>query len=650
MTSNTGDPRSGSTPLRRGLALAAVAGTAFAGGVAVGQTGSDDDGPEPVVVAGPAIDEPAIAGTALADGALSTADSCAALLDHYVDLGRERVTAWGWGSDWVYLQDGLAGDAASVEAVPRGADMAEQGSSDTGTNVQEAGVDEPDVVKTDGEILVRVHRGRLEVFDVSGRGAPELLGTADLEDLDDAELLLVGDTVVAIGADGSDSDPVQQRVGWDFPTGDARTRVSTFDLSDATSPTLVSSSVYNSSLVAARQHGDTVRLVISAGLPELDFVEPRAWRSEETALEHNRRAVEDSELSDWLPTVTTTDAEGATTTDQVLGCGDVAMPTDDAGLGTVAVVGFEPDSPETWDSTAVLTDSPLVYVSTDRLYLATSAMSWWWGGSPDTDQAGLTSIYAFELDGTDAEYVASGEVRGAVADRWSMDSVEGSLRVAVGPTERTGDFNSVVTLEERGDRLVEVGRVDRLGVGEQIQSVRWFDDLALVVTFRQTDPFYVIDLDDPADPRLLGELKIPGFSSYLHPVSGHQVLGMGMDANPRTGATRGAQAGLFDIRDVTDPRRTDVWTYQPETFAQAGTDPRQFTWLSDRRTALTVITRGWEGQTGWVSALTVGDDGTLSNRMIRVAYGLDVVDVRTVPLPDGRVVLMAGETVRFLKI
>ena len=131
---------------------------------------------------------------------------------------------------------------------------------------------------------------------------------------------------------------------------------------------------------------------------------------------------------------------------------------------------------------------------------------------------GRSRLYAFALADDTATYVASGVVDGVIADRWSMDEHDGVLRVAVGPSQETGNFNSVVTLREDGDDLVEVGRVDELGVDEQIKSVRWFDDLAIVVTFRQVDPLYAGRPDATrTHPRLLGELKIPGFSEYLHP-------------------------------------------------------------------------------------------------------------------------------------
>ena len=144
-------------------------------------------------------------------------------------------------------------------------------------------------------------------------------------------------------------------------------------------------------------------------------------------------------------------------------------------------------------TTAVATDSDTSYFSTDRFYLAAGGPQWgmWrdcidcgFGGMP----TGTTPIFVFALDGAETTYVASGEVEGTIADRWSMDAVGGSLRVAVGPSSETGNFNSVLTLREEGSGLVEDGRVDDLGVDEQIKSVRWFDDLAIVVLQATAQP------------------------------------------------------------------------------------------------------------------------------------------------------------------
>ncbi len=632
-------------PLQRtgltALTLGAV-GAAFVAGVSFGRsTGVDPTATDRTPPGGQPV--------RLVNADLRPAASCDALLQWYVERGLQRVTAYGWDYPRIY-EASDAGGSVPVPApgsVPVTPQPSEATSSATGTNVQEAGVDEPDVVKTDGRLLVRVlDDSTLVLYDVTG-DEPVRLGSFALTGVQSPELLLAGNRVVVIGREAPTPD---------FGTTPG-TRVLVLDVADPSAPVVVRDTTYDSTLVTARQTGDTVRLVLSMALPDLDFVEPGLLRGEQRALERNQDVVRASTIEDWLPHVTTTTGS-ATSTEPLLGCDRVAVPSADAGLGTVAVVGFDVADPGAVDATAVTTPSETVYVSADHLYLASSAYRGGWEAccwdvpAPATAYAGddgTTYLYDFALDGIAATYAASGRVDGSIADRWSMDEHDGVLRVAVGPTLRTGNFNSVVTFSQEGSELVEIGRVDRLGEGEQIRSMRWFDGLAVMVTFRQTDPFYAIDLTDPAAPRLLGELKIPGFSSYLHPIGDDEMIGIGSAADPTTGIPSGAKASLFDVRDVTAPRELDTVTYPPGTTPQAAVDPRQFTWLPDRRTALTVVSSGEYGQTGYVSVLHVGD-GTMTNRMVEVEYGVEVGAVRLVPLPDGRVVLVTGDAVSFFAV
>ncbi len=421
----------------------------------------------------------------------------------------------------------------------------------------------------------------------------------------------------------------------------------TIDVADPAAPTLARTVDYDASLVAARLHGSDVRLVLSKGLPDLDFVRGDGQLAE------NRAVVEKSTLDDWLPHQA---VDGGEPTD-LLACDRVAIPRAEIGLGTMAVVGFSADGSDdalTTEPLGLAGDAPMTYESADHLYLASS------GGDATFcfDFCGLrlanvagsgfdgtTHVYDFALDGTSASYVGAGEVEGTVRDRWSMDESGGVLRLAVGPSTETGNYNSIVTLRADGDRLVEVGRLDGLGKGEDIKSVRWFDGLALLVTFRQVDPLYAVDLTDATDPTLLGELKIPGFSSYLHPLGTMRVVGVGSAGNGFR-----AQAGLFDVTDLTDPRRLDTVEYGNGTYAKAGDDPRQFTWLPGRRVVLTVIA---DGRAGYVSRIQL-DRGTMSNEMTKVEYGSDVDAVRLVPLAGAagleRVVLVTGEDVEFFDL
>ncbi len=618
----------------------------------------------------------------LAAAGLGSGLSCDALRQWYVDRALDRVTAWGWGPRLVYAAGGVPAAGDAVSPAPRTATTPSTTSA-TGTNVQESDVDEPDVVKTSGTLLVRVVDDTLTTYDVSGPH-PRMLGSAPLTGLTDPQLLLAGDRVVALGT-ATPSPVAGADAGAGATNGPAPvlTRVRTFDVSDPTRPTEVDSRAYDGVLVTARQTGDVIRLVLSSSLPSLRFEMPEPTRTEASALRANRALVRHTTIADWLPTVT----DGSGRSRPSVACSDVAVPDDDAGPGTLTVVGFRAAAPEDTDTTAVATSSDVAYLSTDLLAVAASphpAFTCCWerpmpgaevapdvARQPEPRQADVrTRLYAFALSGTSATYVGNAAVDGQVANSWAMDEHDGVLRVAVGAAYGRSS-SAVVLLRPEAGRLVEVGRLDGLGPDQQLRSVRWLGDTAVMVTYRQVDPFYVLDLADPTRPQVLGALHLPGWSSYLHPVGPHLLLGLGqtspritvapipiptplpkpdssVTAQPSSLAESRAKATLFDISDPAHPRARGTVDYPAGTIAQAGMQPHQVTWLPATRTLLTVVSDGYGGRV-WVSVLTVGD-GSLHDRLVPLAAPGDVAGVRTVPLADGRVVLVAGDSVRFLSL
>lgn len=579
---------------------------------------------------------------------LKPAATCDDLLKSYRDRGLALVTAYGWGGGF---ERSLATDSAGaavgapVPHAPQAMSGAAgvptvtgQGDSSTGTNVQEAGVDEPDTVKTDGHLLVRVQDGALEVYDVTG-AAPRLTGTLPLANLDSPQLLLVGDTVVVLGGDTTASPNAP------------RTRVLQVSVGDPANPAITRTTSYRSSLLSARQHGDVVRLVLDAGLPDLDFVQPGDNRTEKQALDANRALVAKSTLSQWLPTYDAGSGDKA-----LLECGNVAVPPAALGLDTVSIVGFHVGDATPANAIGLAGATTIAYESTGDLYLAATpsvggcldrcmmpmgpATGGGVGVMPPIGQSGKTYLFDFRLDGVDAIHVASGVTTGSIRDRWSMDSANGTLRVAVGRSDTTKDANSIVTYRRVGQRLVEDGRLDDLGVHQDIQSVRWFDSLAILVTYRPQDPLYTIDLSDAAHPKLLGALELPGYSSYLHPLDNRHVIGVGQTGDEE------AQMGLFDVTDLKHVRRTSVVLFGKNTFALAGQNPLQFTWLPGAQVALTVIQHDNAGDLAVVHV----ENGRLVSHLVPIGFGTDVSGARTLPLPDGRVALSTGKGVSFLPL
>ena len=588
---------------------------------------------------------------------LSRFGSCAALRDWYVDHGVDEVGPYGWNGPMMYaVRDGF-GAMEDAGAVPLASDSAAsstaegRASSTTGTNTQEVDVDEPDRAKTDGRRVVRlVDERAVVVSDVTGE-QPRELGRLSLPvDVYGGELLLAGDHVLVSQAGGW-AGPEEGDVAFDraMPSMGG-TRIIDVDISDPARPRIARDDTYTGSLVSMRLYGDTVRVVTTTSRPELAWKTPDRQgsrrMSEGEATRHNRDLVRATTIEDWLPAVVDNLAGGSRS--RLLDCTDVYHPDEWSGGQTTAVTTYDVGDPGNRQSVGVTADGQVVYSSANRLYVTSTRVdepSVWRrmkdsvtgsNAMPFRPEDTKTQLHAFALDGKDTRYVGSGHVTGSVRDRWSLDEHEGRLRVAwTRFGGERGTQNGITVLAERAGALVETGTIDRLGIDETIQSVRWFDDLAVLVTFRQMDPLYTIDLTDQDNPREIGKLKIPGYSGYLHPIGDDLLLGLGIDAT-NEGRNLGSQAAVFDIGDLADPKQVSKQRFGLESSLTAIDDPRGFTWLPDRRTGLTTVA-SWSSDRTRLVALQVGEGGDLEARDVATDVGWNA---RTLPLDDGRVALV----------
>jgi hypothetical protein len=663
-----------------------------------------------VVVPALTDDRPAAAAT------LTPFGDCGELDAWFSDTAADRVGPWGFdgggavadglglppvlgGRDRAVASDTTEAGAGGVGA-PAAAEQGRTGEAvgvgETGTNVQEAGVDEPDVVKTDGRRVVAVSGDTLDVLGVDG-GRLTPLGTLRLEGQWTSELLLLGDRALLVGQRDVPVPTLRSELRPDRP-GDDRvapgplpvpapptTVLTVVDLSDPASPSVVRTEEIEAAYLSARSSGGAVRVVLTS-VPWLPFVQPRVMPDGEElgseAEAANRRVVEEATGTDWLPHTIVRDAAG-TVVDRTpaVDCANVSHPSEDAGLGTVTVLTLDAGARNlrTTDSTAVAADGNLVYASTDRLYVATTTGGWGTAlpteGPLDSPSSTGTQLHGFDTTAAGStRYVASGSVPGWLLGRWAMSARDGLLRVATTVDGAAGTIvpdgvtpdglipdgltpdglipgtEAVLTvLDEQGDRLVPVGSVGGLGKGEQIRAVRWFGDLAVVVTFRQTDPLYTVDLADPAHPRVVGELKVPGYSAYLHPLGGGLLLGVGQDATD-DGQVTGVQVSSFDLRDLAAPGRLDTVRYR-DTWSDVEADSRAFSYLPDRRLALLPVS----GPTGGgIVAVAVGADGSLSQSGSWSPAGLGSLVQRATPVGNDSVVVLGqdprGTTMALLRV
>ncbi|WP_412747335.1 beta-propeller domain-containing protein [Krasilnikovia sp. MM14-A1004] len=527
-------------------------------------------------------------------------DSCQQLLNDLRSHTREAVGPWGLPGDDRAVPAAAADGARAMEkAAPAPAPAAPH--SDTNSHEQDA--DEPDIVKTDGRRIVTVTGNTLRVVDAASRTAT---GSLNLGVMGDAQLLLAGDAALVLVR----SVDMTARMDRFAPPMPLRTRAQLILVDLRGAPRVVSRYTGDGTLVDARQTGTVARVVLRA-TPEIRLPD-RPDASEDDRVAANRTAVGRAPLGAWLPDWSVTTG-GATRSGQV-GCDRVSRPADFSGTSLLTVLTFDLSAPALTDGdpVTVVADADTVYGTGTSLYLA-GDQRWRfdvWPERAGKPVAGHTDIYRLDLNGADRpRYAAAGSVPGRLVNQYALSEWDGHLRVAT--TDDSTASSAVRVLEQRGDTLAPVGVVNGLGHGEQIYSVRFIGPRGYVVTFRQTDPLYAVDLADPAHPTVTGELKITGYSAHLQPVGEGRLVGVGQEADTN-GRISGTQVSLFDTTDPARPRRL-AQHHIADGQSEAEWDPHALLWWPATQLLVVPVTtydpRGRSIPAASALALRVTDSG-----------------------------------------
>ena len=444
---------------------------------------------------------------------LTAFGTCGQLLGYAKTQAKRFVGPYGFGGGSIIETAVPAAPVATRVAPVQGVDF-------SGTNVQEEGVDEPDLVKTDGRRSSR--NGSLRAVDVSGL-RPRLLDSLALDRSSGHELLLHGDRLLVLSRGGYWIEPLPAATTRIAPYQPAKSVLTEVDVSEPSRLRLVRTLTLDGSYVAARLVGSSVRIVAAAQIPAaLPFKTPDNGSPALAAAEQaNRAALARSKVASWLPSYRVKRAGAkAGKARPLVQCRHVRRPTAFSGLGMLTVLtvdlakGLQPV-----DSAAVMTDGRIVYASPESLYVATER----WADRPDADmptqpQSGVqTEIHKFDISSpVKTHYRGSGKVSGFLLSQWSLSEHRGVLRVV--STESPAWWGNgaetesyLTTLRPAGGALVQAGRIGGLGKGERVYSVRFVGDTGYVVTFRQIDPLYARPLAAGAaararraeDPRLL---------------------------------------------------------------------------------------------------------------------------------------------------
>jgi uncharacterized secreted protein with C-terminal beta-propeller domain len=506
-------------------------------------------------------------------------NDCAAVLDWTKAEMLKRVGPYGLETyPYMYASwrsNGFEGDMAAATEAPAAEDSSggdfEPLPGTSTTNTQEANVDEGDIVETDGRYVYSIIDNRVRSVDIDNS---VLISEIDLPQ-GDSQMVLAGNQLVVA------------TMTW---TSAADTIVSSFGVSDG-ALVLNRRDHLEGSLVSVRAVDNQVHIVLNSSfVNRVDFVAPRdgSQDSLDAAEKKNVEVVNALSIEDFVPRTFEEGPKGTWgTKTPAIDCVKLGHPSQFSGWGVTWVASLDMSAPAIapMGTIGIMAQSMSTYTSTESLYISTTR----WDDAVYEDfvltqpEPPYTDIHAFSLsaDASDLTYVASGRVIGTLLNSYSMSEYDGVLRVATSSYDYDfggGQDNGVHILKVDGSTINEIGAVNGLGRGETIQGVRFDGPRGYVVTFRQVDPLYVLDLTDPTAPELVGELKVPGYSTYLKPIDGDRVIAVGMSGT-ETGQITGAQVSVFDISDPSDPRQ--VATAKIAQWSEATSDPHAFLWWAE---------------------------------------------------------------------
>ncbi len=402
------------------------------------------------------------------------------------------------------------------------------------TNTQEKDVDEGDIIKTDGNYLyiANSERDSVSIVDVTGEKMVEV-SQLDMKEIEFVqEIYINGDKLVIVGVLHTE-DESKTSYGYDtyamadgiyYMSNDVFVKV--YDISNRKEPKLVTEYSQQGNYENSRMIGTKLY----------------------TISEYHVNVYSDNYRDKCIPEITVDDA-----CEKVpAGCISIIEESPSTTYAVITTLDLSKDTKP--ESEAILGECNHLYASSKGLFLCSTT------GDAVQD---TTKIYKFDYTDTGVEYKCTGKVNGYINNQFSMSYDGEYFRIATTANNTKVDGDTVsFSIDNRTNNLYIlnnqmqiVGKVEDLAKGELIESVRFVGNMAYVVTFRQTDPLFVIDLSNPENPIVKGELKIPGFSEYLHPITQNLIVGVGQDGT-ETGTNGDCKVSLFDITDPYSPKET----------------------------------------------------------------------------------------------
>ena len=445
---------------------------------------------------------------------LNLFDSCSALTDVFNKAITERVHASG-GTTITSSGDFFSGIAEST-APSGGTTVTIRDYSPT--NIQVEGVDEADIVKTDGEYIYLIAKNKLVIARAYPENKAEIVSETNLEELNPNEIFIDKDRLLIFGVTSSDGI-LHGNNGEIYPKTISLTTVQLFDIKDKDNPELIKSLDIEGNYLTSRKIDSQVYFVVNSS-PQFK---------------------ENGPVEDIIPFYRETSRVGGQEVfTSIAGCSEIGYFEPVNTENIINVISLSMENPDEINKKVIAGNGDNIYMSLDNLYIA------------ETNK-GNTNVHKFSLEDGEISYLGDMKVPGTVLNQFSMDEHNTYFRIAT----TIGDFesNNVYVYDKE---LNQVGKLENLAKGERIYSARFMGNRAYLITFRRIDPLFVIDLSSPKYPKVLGELKIPGYSDYLHPYDENHLIGIGKDTIETSFggiSIEGVKLALFDVSDVNNPRQ-----------------------------------------------------------------------------------------------
>ena len=499
----------------------------------------------------------------------------------YTDI-RSTLKEVEFNNRFMYRYSGAMVDMIVEEAVPAATSGQQEMESGGGvskladysdTNVQVKGVDEADIVKTDGEYIYVLRWEEVVILKAAGEDTKIVsridISAEDSSKYDMRDMYVSGDKLILIGGEVSQFIRNDSVGNEDWSSWREKTNVDIYDISDRSSPRLANELGQDGYYINSRMIDGTLYLISVYGIYESidNLIKP----------------------GDYIPALYNGTARELVNVD----CIAIWEPVSSTSYTVISAYDIE-DGKAVSNQT-VLGGSGEIYMNAENLYISRSNWEETVSDSYTEDQytvtdhssKSTTEISRYSIENGNVSLAATGKVDGYLINQFAMDEYDGNLRVVttldsssykIYEDEKRGwsqyEYTDSGNTQSNGLYVLDpalniIGSVEGLGEDERVYSVRFDGEIGYFVTFRQVDPLFAVDLSNPRNPVVLSALKIPGFSQYLHVYGEGRLFGLGMNANEDTGATMGMKLSMFDTSDPANVTEKHTLALSEHSYSEA---------------------------------------------------------------------------------